>query len=294
MPFIEKEFYIKDKIKLITFLQKRLNYTQKQAQKCVDKGRVTFENRIFLDKSAFVCGKIKISIFEKQDIGIKPIFWTKDFAIFDKPAKILIHPKGRFYHHSLLDSIRFYLGNNANPVNRLDSETSGILLVANNKLSEKILKKIFEEKRVKKEYLAFVYGKIDNCTINLKIKEQDKNKDLGIRLIISNEGRESITKIELISYDKNKNISFIKALPITGRTHQIRLHLSHIGHRILGECLYGVDDCYARDYLDSRLNDEDRVKLFGAKRLALHSQRLDFTYNDVRYVLSSKVDFNII
>ena len=81
----------------------------------------------------------------------------------------------------------------------------------------------------KKEYLAFVYGKIDNCTINLKIKEQDKNKDLGIRSIISNEGRESITKIELISYDKNKNISFIKALPITGRTHQIRLHLSTLG-----------------------------------------------------------------
>ena len=293
MPFIEQEFYIKDKIKLIAFLQDTLNYTQKQAQKCVDKGRIKINNKIFLDKSAFVCGNITISIFKEQDIGINPIFKTKDFAIFDKPEKLLIHPKGRFYHLSLLDSIRFHLGKNANPINRLDSETSGILLVSRNKNSEIYLKQMFEEKAVKKEYLAFVFGKIDNCTINLKIKEQDKSKDLGIKSIISNDGKESITKIKLISYNKDKNISFIKALPLTGRTHQIRLHLSHIGHRILGECLYGVNDCYARDYLDSKLNNDDRIKLFGASRLMLHSQKLDFLYSNVRYILSSKMDFNI-
>lgn len=293
MPFIEQKFHIKDKIKLISFLQDTLNYTQKQAQKCVDKGRVKIKDKPFLDKSAFVCGDITISIFKEQDIGISPIFSTQDFAIFDKPEKILIHPKGRFYHHSLLDSIRFHLGKEANPINRLDSETSGILLVSKNKNSEIELKKMFEEKCIQKEYLAFVFGKINDCIINLKIKEQDKSKDLGVKSIISNDGRESITKIKLISYFENKNISFIKALPITGRTHQIRLHLSHIGHRILGECLYGISDCYARDYLDSKLNDDDRLALFGASRLMLHSQRLDFTYKNVRYILSSKIDFNI-
>lgn len=292
MPFIEQEFHIKNKIKIIKFLQDTLNYTQKQAQKCVDKGRIKIQDKPFFDKSAFVYGDIKISIFKEQDIGIRPIFSTKDFAIFDKPEKILIHPKGRFYHHSLLDSIRFHLGKEANPINRLDSETSGILLVSRNKNSEIELKQMFEEKCIKKEYLAFVFGKISDCIINLKIKEQDKNKDLGIKSIISNDGKESITKIKLIAYHKDKNISFIKALPITGRTHQIRLHLSHIGHRILGECLYGVSDCYARDYLDSKLNDDDRIKLFGAKRLMLHSQKLDFVYKNVRYILSSKMDFN--
>ena len=291
MPFIEKSFYINEKIKLISFLQNNLYYTQKQAQKCIDKGRVKINNKIFFDKSGYVCGNITINIFEKQDIGLQPIFSTSDFAIFDKPAKLLVHPKGRFYHYSLLDSIRFHCGNNANPINRIDSETSGIILISKHKDSEIELKKMFENKNIKKEYFAYVEGKINNCIIDLKIKEQDKSKDLGIRSIISNDGKNAITKIELISH--HNNISFIKAIPVTGRTHQIRLHLSHIGHKIIGECLYGVKDCYARDYLDSKLNSQDRIKLFGADRLMLHSQRLDFKYKNIDYVLSSKMDFNI-
>lgn len=293
MPFIEQEFHIKDKVKLISFLQDKLQYNQKQAQKCIDKGRVKIDNKVFLDKSGYVYGDIKISVFKEQDIGLCPIFSTKDFAIFDKPEKLLVHPKGRFYHHSLLDSIRFHLNGEANPINRLDSETSGILLVAKNKNAEIDLKKMFEKKAIKKEYLACVNGKIEDCTIDLKIKEQDKSKDLGIKSIVSNDGKEAITEIKLISYVKSHNISLIKATPITGRTHQIRLHLSHIGHRILGECLYGVDDCYARDYLDSKLNDDDRTKLFGSNRLMLHSQTLRFTYKGIDYILSSKMDFKM-
>lgn len=291
MPFVEQKFYIDKKIKLISFLQNTLHYTQKQAQRYIDKGRVKINNKPFFNKSGYVCGEISISIFKAQDIGLKPIFNTKDFAVFDKPEKLLVHPKGRFYHHSLLDSIRFHLGKEANLINRIDSETSGIVLVSKNKNTEIELKKMFENKEIKKEYLAYVVGKIDDCTINLKIKEQDKSKDLGIRSIISSDGKEAITEIKLISY--LNNISLIKAIPITGRTHQIRLHLSYIGHRILGECLYGVKDCYARDYLDSKLNNQDRVSLFGASRLMLHSQTLNFKYKNIQYILKSKMGFNI-
>ncbi len=291
MPFVEKTFHINKQIKLISFLQKNLNYTQKQAQKCIDKGRVKIGNQIYLNKSGYVYGEIKINIFEEKNIGLKPIFSTEDFAIFDKPEKLLVHPKGRYYHYSLLDSIRFHCGKDANPINRIDGETSGIIIVSKNKNSEIELKRMFENKLIKKEYLAYVEGRISDCIINLKIKEQNKNKDLGIRSIIANNGKEAITKIELISY--SNNTSLIKITPITGRTHQIRLHLSHIGHRIIGECLYGVKNCYARDYLDSKLTNQDRIRLFGADRLMLHSQRLYFKYKNINYILSSKMDFNI-
>lgn len=293
MPFVKQKFHINTPTKATIFLQNNLNLSQKEAQRIIDKGRIFVDGLPFRQKAGILSGDIWMSRFEPKDLGIKPIFKTQDFAIFDKPPKLLVHPKGRFYHLSLLDSIKFHFGSDANPINRLDSETSGILLVSLNKQSEIILKKSFETRNVQKCYLAFVYGKIQNCIIDLNILEQNKNKDLGIRSIVSLEGKKAITKIECIHYDKKNNISFIKAYPITGRTHQIRVHLSYIGHRIVGECLYGIDDKYARNYLDKMLDDKTRKEIFGASRLMLHSERLEFTYKNTKFIIKSKMDFAI-
>lgn len=293
MPFIKEKFYLKESIKAILFLQNTLNIDLKTAQKMIDKRRVELNNEIFSNKAGKLEGEVSISRFVPQDLGLKPLFQTKDFAIFDKPPKLLTHPKGRFQHISLLDSVRFELGNSANIVNRLDSETSGILLASRHKQSEIKLKTMFENKEIQKEYLAYVFGKIKDCKIESKIKEQDKRKDLGIRSKISTNGKYSITIIKLIFYNSKKNISLIKAIPLTGRTHQIRLHLSHIGHRILGECLYGIDDNLARDFLDGEIKEDEREKFFGASRLMLHSNRLIFNYNETRFNIVSKAKFNI-
>lgn len=294
MPFIKENFYLKDKIKAIRFLQDRLGVSLKEAQKIIDKGRISLNNKVFLDKSGYLLGEVNLSYFKPLDLNLKPIFQTSDFAIFDKPADLLTHPKGRFHHISLLDSARYMLGKEANPINRLDKETSGILLVSKNKQSEIKLKELFAAREVKKSYLAYVEGRLKSCTIDLAIRLQDRSKDLGIRSIISKHGKEAITKIELISYDSIKNISLIRAIPLTGRTHQIRLHLSHIGHRILGDSLYGVNDALARAYLDKEIKESERVKLFGASRLMLHAKSLEFCFLNVRYNIHSKMPFEVL
>lgn len=294
MPFVKEILYLEDSTKAIRFLQERLGVNLKVAQKIIDKGRIRLNDNVFLDKSGYLCGKVEISYFKPINLNLKPIFQTDDFAIFDKPADLLTHPKGRFAHQSLLDSARFSLGEFANPINRLDRETSGILLFSKNKQSEIRLKELFATREVKKTYLAYVYGKIDDCTIDLPISTQDRTKDLGIRSIISSNAKKAITNIELISYDKSRDISLIKAKPLTGRTHQIRLHLSHIGHRILGESLYGVRDDLSRAYLDGKIEQKDRAYLFGANRLMLHSYSLEFCYQDRRYILNSKMDFEVL
>ena len=256
------------------------------------------------------------------------------------------HPKGRFSHASLLDSIRFYLGANANPINRLDSETSGLILVSKNKKSEVVLKRRFEMREVEKTYIAVVFGRIDidnlaqkfgdsslrnlrskskqstqnqtddyfaslvnpaDChdflqksrndemdfIIDLPLKEGQKGTDLGIRSIIDKNGRFAQSAIKILHYDSARNITHLKVMPKTGRTHQIRAHLAHIGHRILGETLYGLEDKNARDFLDGKISSEVRTQIFGANRLMLHAQSLRFAYNDNEFLICSKMPFHI-
>ncbi len=292
MPFVKQQFYVAYPTKANLFLQNTLHLSVKNAQKMIDKGRVFMEGKAFLQKGGMLSGNIEIISFIPQDLGFGAMFKTNDFAIFDKPAKLLTHPKGRFYHLSLLDNIKFHFGNNANPAHRLDFETSGLVLVSLHKKSEIALKIAFEKRQITKYYKAYVRGKISDMTIDLPILEQDKHMDLGIRSIIAKEGKRAKTEIKSIAYDKHSDTTLILVRPITGRTHQIRLHLAHIGHSIIGECLYGIDDSIARDYLDGKLDDKKRTRIFGADRLLLHAYRLEFNYNDTKFHITSKMDFS--
>lgn len=307
MPFIKETFTLQTPQNAIVFLQKELHLTQKEAQKFIDKGRVEHNGVIFTQKAGILQGKVTISHFKPQDLGIKPIFETCDFACFDKPPKLLSHPKGRFYHLSLLDAIRFLYGKNANPINRLDSETSGILLVSKHKKSEVILKNMFEKKAIEKCYLAVVFGKVclknlaqksgititspSTFLISLNIKEGKMGGDLGIRSHICKNGKVAQTMIKIISYCDSSDRTFLKIYPLTGRTHQIRVHLVAIGHRIVGESLYGISDNVARDFLDGKIKEAQRAEFFGANRLLLHSQSLRFSYENNDFFIVSKMDF---
>lgn len=344
MPFVRERFTLDSPKKATIFLQQTLKITHKEAQKMIDKGRVECNGATFSQKAGFLSGEVIVNYFRAEATKIKPIFETPDFAAFDKPAGLLSHPKGRFSHASLLDSIRFYLGANANPINRLDSETSGLILVSKNKKSEVVLKRRFEMREVEKTYLAVVFGRIDidnlaqkfcesslrnlrskskqstqnqmddyfvslvnpaDChdflqksrndemdfIIDLPLKEGQKGTDLGIRSIIDKNGRFAQSAIKILHYDSARNITHLKVMPKTGRTHQIRAHLAHIGHRILGETLYGVEDKNARDFLDGKISSEVRTQIFGANRLMLHAQSLRFAYNDNEFLICSKNGF---
>lgn len=346
MPFVRERFTLDSPKKATIFLQQTLKITHKEAQKMIDKGRVECNGATFSQKAGFLSGEVIVNYFRAEATELKPIFETLDFAVFDKPAGLLSHPKGRFSHASLLDSIRFYLGANANPINRLDSETSGLILVSKNKKSEVVLKRRFEMREVEKTYLAVVFGRIDidnlaqkfcesslrnlrskskqstqnqmddyfaslvnpaDChdflqksrndemdfIIDLPLKEGQKGTDLGIRSIIDKNGRFAQSAIKILHYDSARNITHLKVMPKTGRTHQIRAHLAHIGHRILGETLYGVEDKNARDFLDGKISSEVRTQIFGANRLMLHAQSLRFSYNDNEFLICSKMPFHI-
>ena len=290
MPFVLKKFKITTPKKIQQFLKDETNISLSFAQKLIAKGRVFDENNNRLQNSQTIKGKfIQVALFEGQTRGLKPIFTTDDFALFDKPSGIMVHPTSKDTAYTLLDEIRYHFGEDANLAHRIDMETSGLVLITRNKCSDITLKDMFENRQYQKEYLAIVDGQITkNISINSGIKK-DTQSIIGVKMTTANDGKESLTIIEPISYDKSKDQTLVKAIPYTGRQHQIRVHLNSIGHKIVGDPIYGVDEAVANSYLTKTLNEKDRVSCTGYKRLLLHANKLSFNYNNTNYHFYSKL-----
>ena len=310
MPFIRERHYIQVPVKSAQFLIKVLGFSPKLAQKTIDKARLRLPDSTPIHKSQLISGEVWLTRFVDtyypQSELLSPIFSTNDFALFDKPAKLLTHPKGTFTHKSLIDSIRYFCGTQAQPIHRLDYETSGAILVAKTRQSEKALKHLVATKQVEKLYLAKVTGILrDEILIDAPIYTPHKRArgHLSIRSCISNLGKDSRTLLTPIHIDTKHNCTYIHAKPLTGRTHQIRLHCAHIGLPICGDLLYGAGDCAADSYLnalkehflaESNIVDSSaQAKATGnnllAQTLCLHAFSLHFCYDSLRYALYASV-----
>lgn len=295
VPFVLKAIEIKDSKnkKIQHFLTEYCGYTISQSQKAVCRGRVFDSNKQPIQMSQTVTdGVIYIAIFEGKTRGLKPLFQTSDFAFFDKPSGIMVHPTSKKTPYSLLDEVRYHFGEEANLAHRIDQETSGLVLVSKNKYSDMVLKNMFENKQYQKEYLAVVRGKIDKeITIDSPMMK-DEDSSIGVKMKVDDKGKNSLTQIIPVKYDVVKNRTLVIARPLTGRQHQIRVHLNSIGHTIVGDPIYGIDEVYADMYLSKKLDEKLRIELTGEERLLLHSNKLIFRYNNIDYNINSKLRFD--
>ena len=288
MPFTLKKHKAIVGKKIQIFLVHYLEMEPKLAQRLVSKGRVFDENMNTINTGETVLTEyIYIAVFEGISRGLKPLIEFNDFAIFDKPTNLMVHPISKNTPYSLLDEIRFHFGEDANLIHRIDAETSGLVIVGKNKKSEIALKDMFQEKKYHKSYLAIARGHIKE---EIRI---DKGLDreglaIGVRMKVCDDGKESVTIIKPIKYNKEKDLTLVEALPLTGRQHQIRVHLHSIGHTILGDPIYGVDDESAENYLNKTLSLEDRFEVTKSSRLWLHANYLEFTFKDIIYKIFSK------
>ncbi len=294
MPFVKKKFFIDREIKIFLYLMKIFDISQKEAQKWIDKKRVKLNGEILRKKGEIVKGELEVFVYEPLYSGLKPIFQTDDFAIFDKPSGLLVHPKNRETKYSLTDDVRVLFGNEANITHRIDKETSGLVLCSKNKETESYFKKAFENREIKKGYLAYVRGEIkDEMTIEAPILKNREYKDIKLKVKIDDRGKKAVTRIIPKRYFSDMDITLIEAIPLTGRQHQIRAHMFHVKHPILGDPIYGVDFKTAQKYLDGRMREEERVALTGAKRLMLHAYWLEFRHKGLIYKIYSKESFNL-
>lgn len=176
---------------------------------------------------------------EPMDIPIDIVYEDNYLIAVNKPKNMPVHPSRGNHLPTVANAIRHYIGHPFvfRAVNRLDRDTSGIVLIAKDRLSGAKLYQAMKERRFEKTYLAIVEGIPEaHGFIDAPIVREEEG---SIKRVVREDGKECRTEYELISTDEVGN-SLIKVIPHTGRTHQIRVHMAHIGHPLVDDFLYGT------------------------------------------------------
>lgn len=296
MPFVINKMFAKEKMRAFLYLVKELGYTQKEAQRMIAKGRLHVEGKPITKSSYELQGEFELIEFEPTSKGLKPTFVEKDFVVFDKPSGVLIHPQNRHTEYSLIDELKSQFGKDANITHRIDQETSGLVLCATNKQSERDIKMMFQERDMQKKYLALVHGRFEKDLVVEEplLRAEDSSAIVRMVVKVDERGKPSKTSFKPLCYFENSNTTLVECMPHTGRQHQIRVHLFHVKHPIVGDPIYGQKDEDIVRFLDKELDDKKREELSGASRLLLHASELEFELYEKHYKVVSKVDFKQI
>ena len=238
-----------------------------------------------------------------KKMDLKIIFEDEDIIIIDKPIGMVVHPGAGNFENTMVNGLLYHCKNKLSGisgedrpgiVHRIDKDTSGLLVVAKNDQAHSFIAKQFEEHTIKRSYLVFVHGilrplhgRIETLIGRNKTNRQKMSADVA-------KGKEAITNYETLEVFKGSkilDISLVKCVLETGRTHQIRVHMSHKGNPILGDQTYGKKIKKLRG-VDQEF--EDILK--SLKRQALHAHTLGFvhpkTNQDVFYASELPEDLN--
>ena len=251
-------------------LKQELNISSRLLQKLINSKHIYLNNNIVDTRNSVKLNDV-ISVnldFDEESENIIPqkmnlniVYEDDAILIINKPPKIAIHPSILHYNDSLANGVKYYfdeinLHRKIRPVNRLDFNTSGLVLFAKNQYVQECLISQMKNHTFYKEYIAVVSGKFKEKTgvINLPIARKENSI---IERCISQTGQQAITHYEV--FQEFTDISVVKCILETGRTHQIRLHMSAIGHPLIGDSMYGITS----NFID---------------RQALHSSKISFIH----------------
>ena len=212
-----------------------------------------------------------------EDIPLDVIYEDSDIIVINKPSGMVVHPAAGNANGTLVNALLHHckgslsgIGGVMRPgiVHRIDKDTSGLLVCAKNDFSHRALSDELQYHNIVREYHALANGtfKVESGTVNLPIgRHPVDRKRMAVHQSTSENAKEAITHYEQIA--AAEGISYLKLVLETGRTHQIRVHMSHLGHPLLGDTVYGGGK--------SRFEKEHSKLLFGQ---ALHAKKLTLTH----------------
>ena len=201
-----------------------------------------------------------------------------DWVALNKPGNLTVHPTARYFHQTVtawmeLQGEGF---DDARLVHRLDRETSGVLLVALGRAADRRLGIAFERKQMRKEYLAVVEGLAPRETqCDGPIGDDPNSHIIRVKQAVVPGGVSAQTRIILERHLSGRR-SLVRCFPATGRMHQIRVHLSHLGYPIVGDKIYGSAPDEAYDQFCEMGRSDTLSQVFGADRQLLHAAALEF------------------
>lgn len=245
------------RMKIGQYLREVKNYSSRSLRKVL----VYLDNKqVRLTKKLPTSGTLKV-VEKEKTTNIKPIkmeldivYEDDDLLIVNKPYGLVTHPTLKKVDMTLANGIVYYLNIVPRFYNRLDMDTTGLIIIAKNSFTQSFLQNYGN---VKKKYLALVEGKFEGEKIIEKPIYRPLNE---LKRIIDEKGQYAKTKVKLIEYNEEKNVSLVECELFTGRTHQIRVHLSSINHPIIGDKLYNLNN------------------RFREKRQMLHAYSIEFIH----------------
>lgn len=281
---LNKYFNVKEVLKAEFSMSDRLLLKLKKLDKIYLNGKVTSVNHPIVENDLIECHLD----YDEDNSNIVPtkipvniIYEDEAYLVVNKPAGIPVHPSMDHYTDSLANGVIFYfnqigLKKKIRPVNRLDKDTSGIVIFSKNEYIQECLIKQMKNKQFIKKYIAIVNGNLDNLEgiINAPIARKENSI---IERCVSETGDTAITHYKVLK--RNDNFDVIECILETGRTHQIRVHFAYLGHSLLSDTLYGVSSPLIN-------------------RQALHAYEVEFihpiTKQKVKYIADIPDDFKNI
>lgn len=250
---------------VLEVLKCEFNISERLLKKLKKSHKIFLNNKpVFPNAGLNINDEISIIIdFEETCDNIVPtqmdldiIFEDDSYLIINKPAGIPVHPSMDHYTDSLSNGVKYYfdtinLKRKIRPVNRIDKNTSGLVLFAKNEYIQESLIRQMQNATFYKEYIAICKGifKEEKGTICFPIARKENSI---IERCIDKNGESAITHYEILDQDLVSSYSIVKCILETGRTHQIRVHMAYINHPLLGDTLYGIEsDCIKRQALHS-------------------------------------------
>ena len=214
---------------------------------------------------------------EAQDLPLAILHQDADLVVIDKPAGLVVHPGAGHADQTLVNALLFTvrdlsgIGGEIRPgiVHRLDKDTSGVMVIAKNDETHRALTAAWNTDRVRKEYLALVYGTPSALrgTIDAPIARDPRDRK---RMAVVAGGRRAVTDYEVV--ERLRHASLIRCSLRTGRTHQIRVHLKHLGHPIIGDPVYSGPQW--KGIPDKKI----QKAIAGVNRQMLHAERIEFPH----------------
>jgi len=207
------------------------------------------------------------------------------FMAIDKPAGLPMHTTAKFWKNTLVAILRErYPEEGLQICHRIDRETSGVLLIARSREAASYLKRAFASRKVKKTYLALVHGiPVPSSGVidaPMRLIESRSHLMMGVEP----DGLPAVTRYSVLTAFVRH--ALVEASPESGRQHQIRVHLAHIGHPIVGDKLYGAGEQAFMDYCDSGMTPKLLALFDGLPRHALHAARLSFPHPETKEMIT--------
>ena len=282
-------------LRVDVFISKRKNsLSRTRIKNLILKEKLKLNNKIIISPSKKISSgdKIDLEIPKPKEASLKPydfkldiIYEDKDLLVINKPAGIIMHPGAGNYNNTIVNALMNYCGNNLSTIgdeyrpgiiHRIDKDTSGLVVIAKNNLTHENLSIQFNKHTITRVYQLLVWGKLrpQSGKINTLITRSSKNRQI-MEVGIS-KGKKAITNyntLETFENDKTPTLSLIECKLETGRTHQIRVHMSHKGNNILG------DKKYKKKFKKLKNIDIGLEKsLYKLNRQFLHAKTLGFVH----------------